>query len=76
MMKSLNDIKAEAGAKKEVSIKDTEVTKCECGSETFMPATKWGSLSPVHPANDSGQPVMIQFPTWVCTECGVEPKQG
>lgn len=62
-------------AQKEISISETKVQDCpKCGCQTFVQAFKWGKLSPVHPANDSGKEMMIAFPTWACSQCGVEPQ--
>lgn len=64
--------KNEQGAQQQISIDNTKIRRCECGSECFVPASKFGEVSSVHPSKHAGQ--LVQFPTWVCAKCGEEPK--
>lgn len=62
----------EQGPQQQIAVEDTTIRKCECGSECFVPASKFGEVSSLHPSEHAGQ--LVQFPTWVCAKCGEEPK--
>lgn len=56
-----------------VSLDETEVTECtKCNSKAFVPAAKFGKLSPAHPKNPTGKARFIPFQTYVCGKCGTE----
>jgi hypothetical protein len=43
-----------------------------CGHEYFLPVVKLGILSKLAPTNKQGMDILVQYPCFVCRECGHE----
>lgn len=45
---------------------------CSCGCVWFDKAFRLGVISAIAPGNRTGKEVVVEYPTYLCRECGVE----
>ena len=55
-----------------VDITQSQRRVCKCGCEFFVKVSRLGTVSKMASRNRTGQDIIVEFPAYVCRDCGAE----
>jgi hypothetical protein len=69
-----NKFKLKQAPQQPFDVSQAVQTKCECGHELFDKVWRLGTISSMATRNITGKNIIVEYPVYVCRECGKEYK--